>query len=115
MIRDFLTAESHADAYVWMVVWIAHTAIGITLWTIMSGASSPLGGLIWTAVLFALFERAQGIIGGRMLWWDSVLDWVGVTFGAYAGWALWDNDRLGFVGLTLCVGAVGIIGGAVRR
>ncbi len=100
--------------YVWAAVAVAHTAIGIALWTLFQ----PLGS--WQAVgaaaaLHAAFEIVQGRIAGKMLWWDSVLDWTAVTLGTVTACRLWEQDRTWALMAILACAAISLIGAGVRR
>lgn len=114
MIRDLLTAEAQRDSYTWMAVLLAHFAIGSDLWVLFRGWGD-CEGVIATAVAYAAFERLQGYIGGRMLYWDSLLDWVGVTLGAVAEMMLWQHNVALFWGAVASIGVLAIVGGLVRR
>lgn len=98
--------DAHNDnPHYWLAVFGGHASIGLALWL------ACMWGGVWVAVfsasmLYAAFEAWQARQWSPLIW-DSVLDWVGVTFGAMAGAFLWSHD---WPGAAWCIASCLVIG-----
>lgn len=79
--------DSHRDPYVWTAVLGGHLAIGVALW-IACMWGHPWAAVLAASLLYAAWESWSAAKWGLLLW-DSLLDWVGVTFGAFTACGLW--------------------------
>lgn len=104
MIRDLLTPEAHRDPYVWAAVLLAHFTIGAALWVVAGW---------WAALAYAGFELAQGG-RSRLLAWDSLLDWCGVTLGVAFASHLAHGDRRHALAAVVAVFIIAAVGYAIR-
>ena len=116
MIADLLTPEAQADAYVWAAVLVAHAGIGAALWVLVAGwFQRPWFGAFMASVLYLGFETVQGLVAGRLLIWDSLLDWSAVTLGALLASAIWAQYSGTAKVVVLAVGMIAAAGAWVRK
>lgn len=93
MIKDLLTPEAQADAYVWASVMLAHGCIGAMGWAVMG----------WAALLvYAGFEVLQAAVSRRWMLWDVALDFCAVALGAAL---IAQQSALAVVGLLVVAAA----------
>ncbi|MTH61217.1 hypothetical protein [Paracoccus litorisediminis] len=119
---DLLTPVSQKSPYQWVTVLLSHMAIGIALFVWLLPIAFWIAPdharllAVWLAGSgYMLFERFQGWKAGRMLWWDSVLDWCGVCNGTLIALALWANDWLAAEAFILVASAIAFAGSWARR
>lgn len=79
--------DAHADAYVWTAALGGHLAIGVALW-IAAHWFGPWWAVVAASAAYSLWEIASAWRWGLLLM-DSLLDTVGVTFGALTAAGLW--------------------------
>ena len=116
MIRELLTPEAQADAYVWAAVLLAHAGIGVALWVLcMAYTGHMRGSAVLSALLYAVFELVQADISGSLLIWDSLLDWSAVTLGAVLAAGLWGGSLRPARAAVLALGIIAAAGAWVRR
>lgn len=82
--------EAPGEPYAWLAAFGGHLAVGVGLWL-------PLAwlGPLWAAAAASAIYAGWEIMGARrwgLLWWDSALDWTGVTFGALTAAGLWTQS-----------------------
>ncbi|MDO5621902.1 MAG: hypothetical protein Q4G24_10575 [Paracoccus sp. (in: a-proteobacteria)] len=104
MIRDLLTPDNHRDPYVWGAVLLAHAQITLVLWGGLAALAGPWVAvalvsagylLVWEgAQLRSALRRGDKLAPALA---DGVVDWIGVTAGAYAAACLLAGDLLGAV------------------
>ncbi|WP_090735709.1 hypothetical protein [Paracoccus homiensis] len=96
-----------------MAVLLAHFAIGVALWMLCRGWGD-MNAVAAAGIVYALFERVQGYIGDRSLYWDSVLDWTGVMLGSVAAMMIWQHNSGMFATAIVSLAIVSIAGGLAR-
>lgn len=97
---------AHTDPHHWLATYGGHTAIGLALWLGCLWAG-VWGAVAVASVAYAAFEVVQARSVAVPLVWDSILDWLGVTFGAMTGAFLWAH---GWGGAAWCVASCLVIG-----
>lgn len=117
MIRDLLTPDNHRDPYVWAAVLLAHAQIALVLWGGLAALAGPWAAVaLVSAGYLLLWEGSQlrtALRRGDRLapaLSDGLVDWIGVTAGAYASACLLTGDLLVAVvawAALLIVAAVG--------
>ena len=105
MIRDLLTPDAQADPYAWASVLVAHAAIGAAGWAALSW---------WSVAAYLVFEAVQAAVARRALYWDSILDAYGFSFGALLTSGLWLHDGLQIGGAVTCCAAIAFAGWRAR-
>lgn len=94
--------DAHRDPYTWLAALGGHASIGLALWLACMWGS-PWGAVVAASLIYAGFESWQADKYGLLLL-DSLLDWVGVTFGALIGAALWTHNwPLAAVSVASCL------------
>lgn len=113
-----LTPEAQRTAHYWAACFAGHLTIGIGGWRIAL-ALGPwvaiavvvlLYALLWEAVQLALVHRR-----GTALYWDSVLDTVGVANGACFAATLWARDESASLLFLTAAAAIATVGALRRR
>lgn len=105
--------DAHQSPYVWLAALGGHLSIGVALWiACMWGA--PWAAVLAASLLYAAWEAWSADKWG-LLFWDSLLDWVGVTFGAFAGAAIWLHIRPLAAACCACALAIGYAGYRKRQ
>lgn len=121
MLRELLRADSQRDPHHWVATLAGHVYVGIVLWGIVA-----MGLDMWTAALivppayFVLWEGLQFWMveqhyRTRALFWDGVLDAVGVAFGCFGAAFLGLNfDHMALI-CFLALMPVAVVGWFVRE
>lgn len=105
--------EAQKDPHYWVSVFGAHTAIGAVLWVFfLDLVDQPV---FWASLSYLiLWELVQYLIY-RANGWDSILDWIAVTFGALISAAIWEHDMTTAKAGIFSALIIATVGGLVRR
>ncbi len=117
MIRDLLTPENHRDPYVWAAAFLAHAFIGQAATVLLAVALSAwVSVAVVSAVYLLVWEGAQlrtALHRGDATYpavMDGVIDWIGVTAGAYmlaSAVSGWMPAAIAAVAMVLGVAVIG--------
>lgn len=100
--------DAHRDPYVWIAALGGHLAIGVALW-IACMWGSPVAAVVAASLLYAAWEVWSASKWGLLLF-DSILDFVGVTFGAVTALGLWQRSWPLAAVCCACALAIGFAG-----
>jgi|VirMetMinimDraft_7_1064189.scaffolds.fasta_scaffold46219_5 hypothetical protein len=116
---DLTTPTDHADAYVWLVVLMAHAGVGLVIVAALSAAGDRLadgaggvGTAAWIAAVLGYGLIWEGAVQGYAAGWaDAGVDTFAVAAGAFIGLAVWHHRAI-LVAMALAsfaiVAAVGV-------
>jgi hypothetical protein len=118
---DLLTPEAQPDAYVWLVVLLAHAFLGLTLTALVAPALArwtamlplPSAVQIVTMVYAVLWEGVIQRLGAGLL--DAAVDTLAVVCGALIAWGAWSHLGRKIAAALLVLLAVGWAGVRRRR
>ena len=121
---DLTTPEAQANAYFWLVVLLAHAALGVALTGIVAAVIDRIGrewidhagGLalaIVTVGYAGLWEGAVQRFGAGL--GDAAVDTVAVLCGGAVGLWAWRRNGLGVAAGILALSAVAVAGVRKRR
>lgn len=82
--------DAHSSPYVWLAALGGHLSIGVALWLAFAWLG-PWWAVAGAAALYGVWEAISAYRWGLLLF-DSILDAVGVTFGALTAAALWQQS-----------------------
>lgn len=108
----FATPESQDDPYAWSATFGGHAWIALGPWGLMAIATDKLTATCVVPVLyFLIWEMGQFYFAqhkSRALFWDCVLDSVGVSFACVAAYYVGtDNMNMAIFAWGASVGVMG--------
>lgn len=105
--------DAPRDAYAWLAAFGGHLAVGVSLWLALAWLG-PWWAVVAASAAYAAWEIAAARIWGLLLM-DSLLDWVGVTFGTLTAAFLWTQDWPGAAWCCAACVVIAIAGSEKRR
>ena len=106
--------DAHTDPHVWLATLGGHLSIGVALWLAFAWLG-PWWAVGAAAVAYVVIWEIPSARRWGLLLLDSILDWVGVTFGAMTGAYIWHQQ---WDGAAWCVAScivIAIAGSEKRR
>lgn len=83
--------ESPAAAYPWLAAFGGHLAVGVALWLAFAWLP-PVWACVAASLAYALLWEGVSAYRYGLMLMDSILDTVGVTFGALTAAGLWQQS-----------------------